>query len=194
MAANLAPPPKEPMPGETLSGDTPGQPMVVIAIVSTNEAHNIVCCLTSLAAATYDKFSIIICENGGEEGFQRTGRSVAELDVLRPAAPRRGETAVVPLHPGVDFEFLAGGQRITILRAPRNLGYAGGVNACIAAAGTTGWDAIWVLNPDTFPEPTALAALVERQKAGRYGIVGSRLVSVSGELVQTWGGVEWHPW
>ncbi len=168
--------------------------MVVIAIVSTNEAHNIVGCLTSLAASTYDKFRIVICENGGEEGFQRTGRSVAELEILRPAAGARGEIASVPPHPCVEFAFLAGSQRITILRAPRNLGYAGGVNACIAAAGATGWDAVWVLNPDTFPERAALTALVERQKEGGYGIVGSRLIFVASGLVQTWGGIEWRPW
>jgi len=51
-----------------------------------------------------------------------------------------------------------------------------------------------VLNPDTFPEPAALAALVERQKAGDFGIVGSRLVFVANGLVQTWGGIEWRPW
>ena len=80
-----------------------------------------------------------------------------------------------------------------VLRAPSNLGYAGGVNACIGAAGET-WDAIWVLNPDTFPAPAALSALIRHQWEGDYGIVGSRLVFVSNGLVQTRGGIEWIRW
>jgi N-acetylglucosaminyl-diphospho-decaprenol L-rhamnosyltransferase len=186
MATDPAPPPARSMTGEAPSG----QAMVVIALVSTNEAHNIVGCLRSLAASTHESFRVVICENGGEEGFRRTAASLAELEILRPAAG----VAAAPPYPAAELEFVAAGQRVTVLRAPRNLGYAGGVNACIAAAGSTGWDAVWVLNPDTFPEPAALAALVERQKAGGYGIVGSRLIFVASGLVQTWGGIEWNRW
>jgi N-acetylglucosaminyl-diphospho-decaprenol L-rhamnosyltransferase len=169
--------------------------MVVVAIVSTNEAHNIVGCLTSLAASSHGNFRIIICENGGDEGFQRTTQSLAGLDLLRPlVASRAGGAMAASPYPCADLELASGGQRVTVLRAPRNLGYAGGVNACIAAAGPAGWDAVWVLNPDTFPEPAALAALVDRQREGGYGIVGSRLVFAASGLVQTWGGIEWRPW
>jgi len=44
-----------------------------------------------------------------------------------------------------------------------NLGSAGGSNA-LAAAGDE--DAIWVLNPDTYPAPTALAALLAALESG----------------------------
>jgi N-acetylglucosaminyl-diphospho-decaprenol L-rhamnosyltransferase len=168
--------------------------MVVVAIVSTNEAHNIVGCLTSLAGSTHGTFRVVICENGGGEGFQRTVGALAALDIFRPVIAPDATSAAASPCPSAEFELLPGGQRVTVLRAPRNLGYAGGVNACIAAAGKSGWDAIWVLNPDTFPEPEAMAALVERQAAGAYGIVGSRLVFVASGLVQTWGGIEWRPW
>jgi N-acetylglucosaminyl-diphospho-decaprenol L-rhamnosyltransferase len=185
MAADLAP---------LTRAATSREPMVVVAIVSTNEAHNIVGCLRSLAASTHARFRIIICENGGDTGFQRTAQSLAELDVLRRVARQGGESTIVSVQASAEFAFVSGGQRVTVLHAPRNLGYAGGVNACIPAAGGTGWGAVWVLNPDTFPAPEALAALVARQHMGNYGIVGSRLISVSGDVVQTWGGVEWHPW
>ena len=90
--------------------------------------------------------------------------------------------------------FLGADRRpITILKAHVNLGYSGGVNACIDAAGGD-WDFIWVLNPDTLPEADALAALVRRQIQQNYGIVGSRLVFVSTGRVQLWGGLTWWPW
>jgi N-acetylglucosaminyl-diphospho-decaprenol L-rhamnosyltransferase len=187
MAADLAP--KE----AASRCEVPPQPMVVIAIVSTDEAHNIVGCLTALAASTHGSFRVVICENGGEAGFQRTARALAALDLLRPA-PAPAGSATVSRDACAEFEFAAGGQRVTVVRAPCNLGYAGGINSCIAAAGKAGWDAVWVLNPDTFPAPHALAALIERQKEGGYGIVGSRLVFVATGLVQTWGGIEWRPW
>jgi N-acetylglucosaminyl-diphospho-decaprenol L-rhamnosyltransferase len=47
-------------------------------------------------------------------------------------------------------------------------------------------------NPDTFPDPDALAALVRHQMAGDYGIVGSRLIDRVDGRVQTWGGMKWR--
>lgn len=169
--------------------------MVVIAIVSTDEAQNIVGCLTSLAASTHRDFHVVICENGGAAGFERTTRSLDGLDSMRASgATGPYEIAIAWRHPFRDFRFTPGGQRVTVLNTPANLGYAGGVNACIEAAGRAGWDAVWVLNPDTFPAPEALTALVRRQAEDDYGIVGSRLVFVASGLVQTWGGIEWRPW
>jgi GT2 family glycosyltransferase len=168
---------------------------VLIAIVSTNEAHNLVGCLRCLADSTHRTFNVVICENGGTEGFERTKTALDELEFIRhPDSP--------PLRDGppawklacCDFVLDPGQQRVTVLSPSRNLGYAGGVNACIAAADHGSWDAVWVLNPDTFPEPDALAALIRRQREGAYGVVGSRLIYTSSGRVQTWGGLEWHPW
>ena len=50
------------------------------------------------------------------------------------------------------------------------------------------------VNPDTLPDAEALAALVRHQKAGDYGIVGSRLIFNSSGRIQTWGGMEWRSW
>ncbi len=168
---------------------------VVIAIVSTDEAHNIVGCLTSLAASIHRNFHVVICENGGEEGFERTTQALAALPILRATSARDAtKIEIVSRLPCRDYAFAAGGQRITVLKAPTNLGYSGGVNACIAALGRTGWDAVWVLNPDTFPEPDALAALARRQQEGNYGIVGSRMLSAATGRIQTWGGISWRLW
>ena len=40
----------------------------------------------------------------------------------------------------------------------------------------TGWTAVWIFNPDTFPEPDALAALVDYAKRRNKGMIGSRLM------------------
>jgi GT2 family glycosyltransferase len=168
---------------------------VVIAIVSTNEAHNLAGCLRSLAASTHRNFHVVICENGGEAGFQHTITTFGELEFIRALeALPIGERPPAWTLAYRDFVLITGYQRVTVVSPPRNLGYAGGVNACIAAAGNWPWDAVWVLNPDTFPEPCALAALVGRQEEGAFGIVGSRLIYASSGLVQTWGGLEWRSW
>jgi N-acetylglucosaminyl-diphospho-decaprenol L-rhamnosyltransferase len=164
---------------------------VIIAIVSTNEVDNLINCLTCLATSTHPSFHVMICENGGAEGFRRTTTTLGETEIVKrlPTRPA-GEAPLSWTSPSAEFSF--GAKRITVLHAPRNLGYAGGVNACIAATAKQPWDAVWVLNPDTFPEPDALAALVHRQKEGDFGIVGSRLIYASSGTVQTWGGFEWR--
>jgi N-acetylglucosaminyl-diphospho-decaprenol L-rhamnosyltransferase len=40
----------------------------------------------------------------------------------------------------------------------------------------SGWEGIWILNPDAEPEPGALRALVECAVAGNKGMVGSTIV------------------
>ena len=167
---------------------------VVVAIVATNELDNIIGCLRSLSGSIHTSFSVVVCENGGREAFDRGGSVLAAQCFIRMAdAPAGNGAADRPSPLRHQFLLEPGLQPVTIMRAPRNLGYAGGVNACIAAAPEP-WDAVWVLNPDTFPEPGALAALVRRQREGGYGIVGSRLLFVASGLVQTWGGIEWRAW
>ena len=163
---------------------------VVIAIVATDEAKNIVGCLGSLNNSSYRDFSVIVCENGGLDAFDRDVKEVAKLDGMT-AAPDDGSVSSGQAE-SRRFHFGADRRLVTILRSRENRGYSGGVNACIAAAGVD-WDFIWVLNPDTFPEADALGALVRRQAEGGYGIVGSRLVFVASGLVQLWGGLKWWP-
>jgi N-acetylglucosaminyl-diphospho-decaprenol L-rhamnosyltransferase len=171
------------------------QPRVLIAIVSTNEVHNLVGCLRCLTVSTHANFNVIICENGGSKGLERTQTTLSGLDFVRVlATPPIDEVPPAWTLPYYDFGLDPGRQRVTVLNPMQNLGYAGGVNACIAAAKNWRWDAVWVLNPDTFPEPDALAALVRRQEEGQFGVVGSRLVFASSGLVQTWGGLEWRSW
>jgi N-acetylglucosaminyl-diphospho-decaprenol L-rhamnosyltransferase len=162
---------------------------VVIAVVSTNDARHIVGCLQSLAASTYQNFQVVICENGGLDAFENITRVLASLDFIERVNPDLGYELTIGQS---KFMLGEGKQVIAVLNASQNLGYAGGVNACIAAVRNKPWDAVWVLNPDTFPESGALKALVLHQKKGNYGIVGSRLIFNSSGLVQTWGGMGWR--
>ena len=153
--------------------------------------HNLIGCLKSLTHSAHRNFRVIICENGGPTAFVRTVSAFVREGYNECAAADDPGNVRWP-HVHRTFRF-APDLEATVLCAPANLGYAGGVNACIGAAGDT-WNAIWVLNPDTFPDPLALSALIRHQQEGNYGIVGSRLVFVSNGLVQTRGGIEWIRW
>ena len=74
--------------------------------------------------------------------------------------------------------------------APRNLGFAGGVNRCLAATASAG--AWWVLNPDTEPDADALEAIVDRLARGDCDAVGCTIYLPDGR-VQSYGG-RWQAW
>lgn len=147
-------------------------------LVSLRSLGDLLGCLPCLARGTHEDFSVVVVENGGAEAAAGLEEALLEARVVA-----RGSEglALVP-----------GGQKLRILPAADNLGYAGGVNAGLEAAGAC--DAYWVLNPDTFPEPEALAALLRRQAEGGYGMVGSRLVFARSGRVHCRGGLAWHPW
>ena len=137
---------------------------VAVSIVGFQNPDDIVGCLAALDRSTCADFEVIICENGGVEAFE----------ALRQVLPDQ----------------LAGGQPVRAVLAPGNLGYAGGVNVCIRE--TPGAHAWWVLNPDTQPDPAAMALLVARLSVGDCEAVGSTIY-LPDERVQSHGG-RWRPW
>jgi GT2 family glycosyltransferase len=137
---------------------------VTVAIVGYRNPVDIAQCVAALAKSTYADFDVIICENGGPTAYQALANTL-------------------PLS-------LPGGQRVRSVCAPRNLGFAGGVNLCLAE--TPASDAWWVLNPDTEPCPEALAAQVERLAEGDCDAVGATLYLPDGR-VQSHGG-RWRSW
>lgn len=137
---------------------------VAVTVVSFHSADDIRRCLAALERSTWRPFRVVVCENGGKAAFE----------ILRERLPER----------------LAGGQPVDLLLAPENLGFAGGVNLCIDHSPPV--DAYWILNPDTEPEPTALAAMVARLDRGECGAVGHDLVRGDGRL-QSLGG-RWRAW
>ncbi|MFC3441154.1 glycosyltransferase [Sphingobium rhizovicinum] len=135
---------------------------VSIAIVAFRNAQEIAACLEGLARSTHQDFDVVICENGGPQAYA----------ALQAAVPTR----------------LPGGQVVETILAPGNLGYAGGVNVCMRARlDADGW---WIVNPDTVPDPDALAALIARLAQGDCAAVGGVLHDVKGRI-QAYGG-RWH--
>ena len=137
---------------------------VAIAIVGFRNPEDIVLCLGALGRSTHGNFEVVVCENGGDAAF-------AALEAATPKA-------------------LPGGQAVRLIQASGNIGFAGGVNTCIAAAPDAG--AWWILNPDTEVEPDALAFMVARLEAGDVDAVGCVLALDDG-TAQALGGL-WRPW
>jgi N-acetylglucosaminyl-diphospho-decaprenol L-rhamnosyltransferase len=137
---------------------------VAIIIVSYRGLTDIIKCLRALSLSSYERFRVVLCENGGEDAFEQ----------LRASLPAR----------------LLGGQPVDLYLAPGNLGFAGGVNFCLERAGLA--DAYWILNPDTEPGSQALAAMVDRLARGDCGAVGHDLVLPNGTLASRGG--FWQAW
>jgi GT2 family glycosyltransferase len=136
---------------------------VVIVIVGFRNFADVRACLTALEASIWTDFEVVIVENGGAEAVAR----------LREGLPAR----------------LASGQAVTLVDAGANLGFAGGVNRGLTTRRGAAW---WILNPDTLPQPGALAAMVARLEVGDVDAVGSVLLKPDGR-VQALGGV-WRGW
>ncbi|MBU1378227.1 MAG: glycosyltransferase family 2 protein [Alphaproteobacteria bacterium] len=137
---------------------------VAVAIVGYRNLDDIVTCLSTLERLEHTRFEVVICENGGAEAYEALVRTLPTV--------------------------LAGGQAVTVIAAPRNLGYAGGVNFAIEAAPEA--DVWWVLNPDTEPQPGLLTACLARLAKGDCHAVGCTIYLPSGE-VQSHGG-RWRSW
>jgi N-acetylglucosaminyl-diphospho-decaprenol L-rhamnosyltransferase len=162
----------------------------VIAIVTYGNSDDMVACLSALGNSTEKNYLISICENGGHLAYRAlierlSGLIAFDKSLVECEDKRIGEACAGRLK--------AGGQVVRIFRALENLGYASGVNLSVNLLGSdVRWSALWILNPDTEPEPTALKALIERARNGRYSLVSSRLVSKITQRVQAYGS-RWRP-
>jgi GT2 family glycosyltransferase len=77
-----------------------------------------------------------------------------------------------------------------VLRNGANLGFAGGINAGIRAVLRDGAELVWLLNPDTVVEPSALRELVAVQRTlRRPGLIGSLVLLDEGERIYFYKGV-----
>ncbi|HMX61503.1 MAG TPA: glycosyltransferase family 2 protein [Candidatus Sumerlaeota bacterium] len=129
------------------------------------------------------RFSIVIVSLNGRS------RIAMPLDALAACMPRAAEVIVVDngSHDGLS-EFVA--ERypwVKLVRAPRNLGFAGGNNLGIVNA--TG-EVIVLLNDDTEPRANWLAPIQEALTQDRtLGIVGCSLLYPGAEKIQHRGGV-----
>lgn len=167
-------------------------PPVIVAIVAYGRPQEVVTCLSALARSSFAAFEVVIAENAGPAAYEALCAALAEhlpdavefaqesIADARRAGPRALRSRAFAL---------AAGQRVLVIEAADNLGYGGGVNLALAAiADRPGWRGVWILNPDTEPEPEALARIVEYAEAGPYGLVGCRVVLSAEGVVQTRGG------
>jgi N-acetylglucosaminyl-diphospho-decaprenol L-rhamnosyltransferase len=156
---------------------------VAVVIVGFRNADEVRACIGLLAHSSHVDFSVHVCENGGSAAYAALVVEVAEI-----------ASGLVATQPGGRIlercdGRLPGGRPVHLYDVGENLGYAGGINVCLSAIAAHGtYDAVWILNPDTEPATEAMAALIERQQAGGYGIVGSRLVLKDSGTIQLYGG------
>lgn len=136
---------------------------VAVAIVGYRNVDDILGCLGALERSTHDDFEVIICENGGAGAYEALQRALPPM--------------------------LSGGQIVRAVMAEDNLGFAGGVNVCLAE--TPGAEAWWVLNPDTLPSADALEAKLRRLTKGDCDAVGC-VIYLPTSKVQSYGG-RWIP-
>ncbi len=129
------------------------------------------------------KISIVIVSLNGRD------RIAMPLDALRRCTPPADEIIVVDN--GSDdglSEFVAGHYpEVRLVRAPRNLGFAGGNNLGIINATT---DIVILLNDDTDPHADWLAPLLAAfERNPRLGVGGCSLLYPGNDKIQHRGGV-----
>ena len=185
-----------------MTAERDNSPAVAVVLVNWNNWRDTIQCLDSLLAMTYGSFHIVVVDNDSQDGSVDHVVDWCRRPVLDPqwrpkegvggishqsSAPVSHRVVIAPVDAGsVEID----AARVTILRAGGNLGFAGGCNAGIRAAGLHSFDYFWLLNTDTVVACDALTALVRRaQREPRPGMVGSTIRFYDApEVVQALGG------
>jgi GT2 family glycosyltransferase len=146
---------------------------VAIVLVNWNGWRECIECIDSLLAQAHPNFHIFIVDNDSADGSLE---HIAAWCAAPEADPNWRR------HPGVGrYTDDAAGiavddSRLSLIRSGGNLGFAGGCNVGINAAGLENFAYFWFLNPDTVVTRQALPELLGRaERDGRIGIVGSTL-------------------
>jgi GT2 family glycosyltransferase len=176
---------------------------VAAILVNWNSWRDTVECLDSLLGQRYPALHVFIVDNDSADG------STAAIDAWCRTPQRM---AGAPTHEGVDrhsrsrpgvpvglrvarrdagtLPEAGPGCAVTLVEAGANLGFAGGCNVGIAAAGPRDFDYYWLLNTDTVVHRDALAMLVCRARSDPgIGMVGSTILWYDRpRIVQCMGG------
>ncbi len=172
---------------------------ISIVIVGFRNPIDIQTCLKALSELSQEPaFDVFICENGGLAAF-------AELLALLLSQDSACEESSVLFSPTRLFvsetfpeihcaKLRLRSSNVWIACSAYNSGYAGAINGLVNQLRlSSDWKGIWVLNPDTIPEPLALAKLVERAAAGGKGLVGSTIVNRDNDRIACRAGHSWMP-
>lgn len=168
---------------------------VCAVVVNWNGWRDTTVCIDSLLALGEPPLRIVVCDNASTDG------SVAEL--AKYLGGRLQQWTMEPDGMGWTNPRIGEGvMSVHLLRMPRNLGYAGALNAGMRWSRER-WTPIgfWLLNNDVKADPGALTALVAaHDSVPEAGICGSvllewddppRIQAVAG-VHRRWLGVGWH--
>jgi GT2 family glycosyltransferase len=142
-------------------------PRALVAVLNWNRPAETIDCLESAFNLQYQRFSVLLVDNGSEADVQEQVLSWARKRSLNPIVTKLGNP--MPDAPAAG--------RLTVLETGSNLGYAGGNNVALRLAIEWGFDWVLVLNNDALLGPdflTKLMATAERWP--RSGLIGSRVV------------------
>lgn len=153
---------------------------IAVIICTYCSADVIEACLDSLHATKDAPLHVAVCDNASPDS------TVAVVtDWARRNRVSLGQTKAGTHAPKGDLPWL------TLVQAPRNLGFAGGVNAgLIWFLSRAETDLFWILNPDSMVEPETAGAYVRcAATAGPFSLMGgrTRFVEAPG-VIQSDGG------
>jgi N-acetylglucosaminyl-diphospho-decaprenol L-rhamnosyltransferase len=157
---------------------------VAVIIVSFRNAHDVVRLLKSLSSAyPSPSFEIFISENGGGDAMDNLLRTLTtDRCCVLSSDTGLSHLSGIVRHKELDLLDQNGRpiSRVYAAEMPGNLGYAGAINSWLRPLlRVSGWDAVWILNPDTQVAPSALRELADHSSRYAKGMVGSRLIGPS---------------
>jgi GT2 family glycosyltransferase len=181
---------------------------VAVVLVNWNSWRNSIECINSVLAQSYPDFHIFLVDNDSADNSIEhigawCGNPLPDPQWHRHEGVERltDRPAVAPVAfrvvsaTGAALEECPPECRLTLLRSGGNLGFAGGCNAGIRAAGSEEFEFFWLLNTDTVVHRDALQFLVRRAMADeKLGMVGSTIRYYgSPQIVQSLGGARMNP-
>jgi GT2 family glycosyltransferase len=181
---------------------------VAVILVNWNGWRDAIECASSLLMQTHSNLHIFLVDNDSrDESIENictwctAPRSEVQWRKHDGVARITDDGSTAP----ISFRVVSGSEkaldpaptdcRLTLIRSGGNLGFAGGCNVGIRAAGIDVFDFFWFLNTDTVVRQDALAALLERaQRGSRIGIVGSTIRYYDRpDIIQVLGGARMDP-
>ena len=151
-------------------------------------------CLAAVATQRdCPSFGVFICENGGPGAYDTLKAALTAPDGPCPGASEALPVVASEILRAEKLTLAGAGAPVCIAEARENGGFAGGINAWmrpLMAEG--GWRGAWVLNPDTWPQPDALAALVRYAEKRGKGMVQSQIMFPDRSDVASSRGLKWR--
>lgn len=186
-------------------------PRVAVVVLNWNGWGDTLECLETVFRNKYSSYSVIVCDNGSEDGSLGNIRAWAEgrLDACVPKKHPLRHLSFPPVPKPITYveydraQAELGGEaddtwpRLVLIQTGGNLGYAGGNNVALRYTMRRGGFAyVWLLNNDTVVEPDALIHLVQRMRdSSDAGICGSTLLyRDQPDTIQALGGATYNKW